>query len=156
MPGWQQRSDHVVPHVLEVLDRAAAAFSIEPRYPFWDRRLVEYCLALPAEQKLRKGWTRFVMRKGMHGVLPPEIQWRPRKANMGHNFDRAMRTFENDRVRQVIVEDPSAIEGYVNVDALRGAYDRFAAGSSSDGADVMAIWRAVTLALWLQSAKPEL
>ena len=152
---FQTLTQGVMPHVLEVLDRAAASYSIEPRYPFWDRRLVEFCLALPAEQKLRKGWTRFVMRQGMQGVLPPDIQWRPRKANMGHNFDRAMRTFENDRIRQVIVEDASAIEGYVNVDALRGAYDRFAVGGSADGADVMAIWRAVTLALWLRSAKVE-
>ena len=42
-------------YALEVLDKAAAAFSIEQRYPFWDKRLVEFCLAIPAEQKLNKG-----------------------------------------------------------------------------------------------------
>ncbi len=159
-PACTEREDHfqtltqgVMPHVLEVLDRAAASFSIEPRYPFWDRRLVEFCLALPADQKLRKGWTRFVMRQGMQGVLPPEIQWRPRKSNMRHNFERAMRTFENDRIGEVIMKDPSTIERYVNIDTLRATYERFAAGNSPDGTDVMVLWKTVTLALWLRSAE---
>ena len=52
-PAHTERQAHyrtltqgVMSDILEVLDRAAAAFSIEPRYPFWDRRLVEFCLAL--------------------------------------------------------------------------------------------------------------
>jgi asparagine synthase (glutamine-hydrolysing) len=34
----------------ESIDPVAAAFSIEPRYPFYDRRLVEFCLALPGSR----------------------------------------------------------------------------------------------------------
>ena len=52
-------------YALEVLDKAAAAFSIEQRYPFWDKRLVEFCLAIPAEQKLNNGWSRMIMRRAM-------------------------------------------------------------------------------------------
>jgi asparagine synthase (glutamine-hydrolysing) len=35
----------LMPFTLEVLDRTAAAFGIESRFPFWDKRLVEFCLA---------------------------------------------------------------------------------------------------------------
>ncbi|NJO66017.1 MAG: lasso peptide isopeptide bond-forming cyclase, partial [Richelia sp. RM2_1_2] len=56
-------------YALEVLDKAAAAFSIEQRYPFWDKRLVEFCLAIPSEQKLHKGWSRMVMRRAMTNIL---------------------------------------------------------------------------------------
>ena len=61
---------------LEVHDSAAAAFSIEKRYPFWDKRVVEFCLSLPAEQKLNHGWTRVVMRRAMEEILPKKVQWR--------------------------------------------------------------------------------
>jgi hypothetical protein len=39
---------------LEILDYASGVFSIEMRYPFWDKRMIEFCLSLPPEQKLRK------------------------------------------------------------------------------------------------------
>ncbi|MFO8234489.1 MAG: asparagine synthase-related protein, partial [Bacteroidales bacterium] len=33
-------------------------------------------LALPAEIKRKYGWGRYILRKSMEGLLPPEIQWR--------------------------------------------------------------------------------
>ncbi|NJK41365.1 MAG: hypothetical protein HC934_08440 [Acaryochloridaceae cyanobacterium SU_2_1] len=39
---------------LEVMDRAAAPHGIELRFPFWDKRLVEFCVSLPAEQKMQQ------------------------------------------------------------------------------------------------------
>ena len=69
LPGWLRR-------VLEIIDRATAAFSIEPRYPFFDKRLVEFCLALPTNQKLYRGWTRIIMRRAMANILPEIVQWR--------------------------------------------------------------------------------
>ncbi|MEJ2649820.1 MAG: lasso peptide isopeptide bond-forming cyclase, partial [Sedimentisphaerales bacterium] len=70
----------IIPLSLELLDKTATAFSLEPRYPFYDRRLVEFCLSLPAEQKLSNGWTRSILRRSMEGVLPQEVQWRLRKS----------------------------------------------------------------------------
>ncbi|HXV27610.1 MAG TPA: lasso peptide isopeptide bond-forming cyclase, partial [bacterium] len=49
---------HLKTLAIELADRATQAFSIEHRYPFCDKRLVEFCLALPPEQKFRNGWTR--------------------------------------------------------------------------------------------------
>ena len=37
-----------------VFDQTAATFGLEPRYPFFDRRFVEFCLALPFKQKLQR------------------------------------------------------------------------------------------------------
>src|SRR5260370_22432036 len=60
----------------DMSDKASAPFSIERRYPLWDRRLIEFCLALPSSQKLWRGWNRIVFRRAMEGVLPQNIQWR--------------------------------------------------------------------------------
>jgi asparagine synthase (glutamine-hydrolysing) len=133
---------------LEVLERAAAAFRIEPRFPFWDKRLVEFCLALPPQQKVHGGWTRIVLRRALEGILPREVQWRDSKSNLGPNFEHGLRAYERQRLEETILRDPGAIAKYVNVDSLRAAYRRFESGGLGD--DTLMIWKAVSLSLWLQ------
>lgn len=150
-----EREDHyntinwgVMPYTLEILDRVTAAFSIEPRYPFWDRRLLEFCLSVPPDQKISRGWTRLIMRRAMEGILPPQIQWRPGKANLGHNFNRALFEFERDRIEDVVRDQSGDIGRYVDLNALNAAYGKFASEAASDE-DVHTIWRSVSLAKWL-------
>jgi asparagine synthase (glutamine-hydrolysing) len=71
---------------LEIADQSSAAFGIEARYPFFDRKLIEFCLAVPPEQKFAAGWTRLTMRRALEGILPPAVQWRASKANLSPNF----------------------------------------------------------------------
>lgn len=141
----------VQPLGLEVLDKAAAAFSIEHRYPFWDKRLVEFCLALPPEQKLHRGWSRMVMRRAMADILPVKVQWRADKSNFLPNFSHGLLAFERERLNQVIMNDSRVIQEYVDITVLREAYHRFLSRESLERPeDVFAIWRVVSLALWLR------
>jgi asparagine synthase (glutamine-hydrolysing) len=66
---------------LEILDRTARARGLEVRFPFFDRRLVEFCLALPADQKLRNGYGRYILRTAMHGRLPDPVRTRLSKVD---------------------------------------------------------------------------
>jgi asparagine synthase (glutamine-hydrolysing) len=154
-PPRTERENHyrkltwgVMPFTLEVLERAAAAFGIEPRFPFWDKRLVEFCLALPPRQKVHAGWTRVVLRRALADILPVEVQWRGSKSNLGPNFEHGLLAYERQRLEEVILKDSGTIEKYVNIDSLREAYRRFASGGG--GEDALTIWKAVSLALWLQ------
>ncbi len=142
----------LVPYALELADKAAAAFGVEPRYPFFDRRLMELCLALPADQKLRGGWSRLVMRRAMEGLLPEEVRWRSTKANLTPNF--LSRLFENDRnsLKEVVFEQSGVLEDFVDISALRRAYDRCHTQPISE-ADALTVFSAVVLGLWLQRAK---
>ena len=142
----------LIPYALEMADKTAAAFGVEPRYPFLDRRVMELCLALPADQKLGDGWPRLVLRRAMNGILPDEIRWRAGKASLASNF--TLRLLEQDRglLEEVVVEQPGAIEEYVDIPALRGAYRRCVEGPAP-GADALTVYGAVVLALWLQRTK---
>ena len=51
----------------------------EIRLPFLDYRLVSLLVSLPVEYKLRDGWTKWIFRRAMEGVLPEEIAWRKDK-----------------------------------------------------------------------------
>jgi asparagine synthase (glutamine-hydrolysing) len=55
-------------------------------FPFYDKRLLEFCLAAPGHLKVRNGWTRYLVRTGLDGILPPEIQWRTSKEPFSPDF----------------------------------------------------------------------
>lgn len=145
---WHGLTSGLLPTALEMADRAAAAFLLEPRYPFFDRRLMEFCLALPPDQKLHQGWTRVVMRRAMAHTLPDEVRWRIGKANLSPNFQRRLLDFDRALLDEVILHDPQVIEQYVDVPALREVYQRCI--SQPTGEDAVAVYGAVSLALWLR------
>ncbi|MEM8676157.1 MAG: lasso peptide isopeptide bond-forming cyclase [Cyanobacteria bacterium P01_G01_bin.67] len=126
---------------LEIDDKAASAFGIEIRYPFWDKRLVEFCFSLPPEQKLAQGWSRVVMRRGMAGILPPEVQWRTSKMDFSPNFQHGLLVAEKPQLEQLLFEQSDILKKYINLDVLR---DKFLAGK-----DIQFIWRSISLGLWL-------
>jgi asparagine synthase (glutamine-hydrolysing) len=153
---------------LEVLNKATAAFAIEARYPLWDKRLVEFCLALPPEQKLSQGWDRVVMRRAMTGLLPEAVQWRRGKTDFAPNLVNGLLR-ERDRLGTIIQND-SDLAGYVKPEIIQEIYQRFISKSSSFQlsnqskkqsskelsmliADAYLLWTVSSLALWLRYTK---
>jgi asparagine synthase (glutamine-hydrolysing) len=59
-------------------DQMSMAASLESRVPFLDHTLVEFTARLPERMKLRRGTTKYVLRRGMKGVLPEPILTRPK------------------------------------------------------------------------------
>jgi asparagine synthase (glutamine-hydrolysing) len=137
-------------YVLEIADRTASAFSLEPRYPFFDRRLFEFCLGLPPEQRLSGGWTRIILRRAMEGVLPPEIQWRPMKQNLGPNFDRGLRTGDRRMLDAAVHRSDALIGEYCDLPGLRARYQRlFREPGQARPEDGLILYRVAVLARWL-------
>lgn len=66
--------------VLEGADRTAARFGFEERHPFYDRRLVELALTIPHFQLRRRGMMKWVVKQGLHGILPETVAARRDKA----------------------------------------------------------------------------
>lgn len=139
------------PYVLELADKTAAAFSLEPRYPFYDRRLMEFCLAMPSEQKLSHGWTRAVLRRAMTDVLPPEIRLRRDKANLSSNFRRSL--FERDRKLIENVYESPRVKKYIDTVVFKDAYERYVSHGSATMKDSLTIYGVVALSLWLQKSE---
>jgi len=68
-----------LPALLRYEDRNSMAFSIEARVPFLDPRLIEYVFSLPTSQRLKNGWTKYILRNAMKGILPEKILKRKNK-----------------------------------------------------------------------------
>ncbi len=57
----------------------AAAYGLEYAQPFHDKRVIEFALAIPSSLLLRDGLDRYLGRRALADLLPPEILQRPRK-----------------------------------------------------------------------------
>ncbi len=58
---------------LNRVDRMTMAHTLEARVPFLDHRLVEFSMTIPPKFKLNKFGEKYILKKTMKGILPPEI-----------------------------------------------------------------------------------
>ncbi len=70
------------------------------RYPMLDRRLVEFSLGLPPQLYFRGGWSRYILRRALEGIVPSRVQWNWDKSEaMRHAH---MKTLEQSWREQVL------------------------------------------------------
>jgi len=136
-------------NALLLRDKRAAAFNVEDRYPFLDKRLVEFCYAIPTEMKFKFGWSRYILRIAMTGILPIENQWRVSKANLNPVYKKNLLMFEKKILEQMIFHDKAVIDQYVDIDVLREIYEKYIDGTG-DSEHLYAIWLVLQLYLWLK------
>jgi asparagine synthase (glutamine-hydrolysing) len=109
---------------------------------------MEFCLAIPLEQKFRQGYPRAVLRHGMDGILPRDIQWRFGKSLLGSNFSH--RLLEKEKVTfKNVLDQHQLLESYVNMSALQESYNRFVNGNQPKPGDDLNVFNATLLSLWL-------
>lgn len=76
--------------ILEEWACRSAAVGIELRYPLLDKRLIEFCARVPADQHVRDGFRRSLMRRAMQGIVPHEVLWRTTKGPFAPDYHRRM------------------------------------------------------------------
>lgn len=135
-----------LPTLLRYADRNAMAFSREPRLPFLDVDLVDFCLGLPDEAFVGDGWQKLILRRAGEGLLPPEIQWRAEKVGYVAPQDRWLRGPMRAWARERLLDGPVRdVAGHSPAD-LEAAWRSHQAGA----ADLSwTIWRWVSLSEWL-------
>lgn len=145
---WQYRSlmTGSMTSFLEANDITHAAFGLEPRYPFIDIRLIEFSLAIPPTQQLKNGWTRMIIRRALDDVLPEKIQWRPWKTTMNQAFIDALSSVDSEL--SALVDEPTAVEPYLNTAKLAEMYEGF--HTDSDMQNARALWNILSLSVWLE------
>ncbi|MBI1952867.1 MAG: lasso peptide isopeptide bond-forming cyclase [Candidatus Omnitrophica bacterium] len=144
---WMALTGGMIPYALELMDKIAAAFGLEARHPFFDRRVAEFCLSLPGEQKLKRGLTRRILRNALADLLPQEVRSRIGKSNLGTNFTKSFLSCDQKLIEQAIVQGPRKIGPYVRPDILRRELKTYRTqGVANDG---LGVWSSVTLDLWL-------
>jgi hypothetical protein len=88
-------------------------------FPLLDKRLLEFCLSAPGEMKIRDGYSRYLVRRSMDGILPRKIQWRTTKCAFAPDYGKRYRAQigkARDFVMNIRSRDP--VRTIVNVERL--------------------------------------
>jgi asparagine synthase (glutamine-hydrolysing) len=127
-----------------ILDRQAMAWSVEARVPFLDHEVVEYCMQIPPSLKLRRLTEKYVLRRAMRGVLPPEILERPKRPLVAPHR-RWMREDLPEFARELLADESLRDKGYFEVNEVDRA--RRAAASGAHGASE-AVLAVLAVQIW--------
>jgi asparagine synthase (glutamine-hydrolysing) len=139
-------------HFSEVEERSASWFGLEQRHPLHDRRIIEFALALPEEQRWRRDQTKFVLRQAMQGLLPETIRQRLTKADFSHVFAEALRAQGGERLFDSLI---IASMGWVNGERVREMYRElsqlYAAGDRRYSRYIWPLWLVYGIELWFNT-----
>lgn len=69
---------YLVDDILQKVDRATMAFSLEGREPFLDHRIIEFAAQLPDTYKYHKGIKKHILREIVHQYVPKHLMDRPK------------------------------------------------------------------------------
>ena len=132
--------------VFETIDRRVASFDIEVRYPFFDKRVIEFCYSLPSEMKFKYGWNRYILRLAMENILPYKIQWRYKKTDLTPTYQKTL-FYEKNLLKKMIYEENDIIKRYVDIQKIKEIFEKY---DSLKGKDLFNIWLVTILYKWLK------
>lgn len=134
----------------DMMERLAAHFCTESRYPFFDRRLVEFLLAVPEEQRWCGEWIKALLRRAMEGILPEPIRTRKGKAEFSPVIYLELKHRQAHKVEALLRTSTLAALGVLHADQLPQLFEEYRRGMAPKDARIFE--RIVWLELWCRSA----
>jgi asparagine synthase (glutamine-hydrolysing) len=125
----------------------STSMAVDVRYPFTDRRLVEFSVGLPVEQKFAGAWPRSIIRRSLGGILPEEIRWRRGKGHLTTWYKRGIANVEPALFEATLAAPPAAAARIIDYDGLRRVWDEHRTGF--DDTMTSAIWMPYIMAYWM-------
>ncbi len=133
----------------ELDDQIKALFGVEARHPLNDRRIAEFALAIPEEQRSRGKQTKFILRQAMQNILPDSIRSRTDKADFAHLFPALYQATDGDAVFAAL---QIGRNGWVQSEKVYAAYqtmmERYIAGDISYAEKTWQLWAIFGVELW--------
>ncbi|MDP2587482.1 MAG: asparagine synthase (glutamine-hydrolyzing) [bacterium] len=142
----QDVTKYSTPNLLRYEDKNSMAFSVESRVPFLDHELVEYIFRLPIDQKIKRGWTRFVYRNAMRDHMPEPI--RTRRSKVGFtNPELDWLRAKHKEISLIFSSSVFARRGLYQKGSVDRAWNEWLAGRPGDG---LIFWRILCTELWMR------
>jgi len=130
-----------LPGLLQVEDRVSMSVSIESRVPLLDRRIVDLISRMPAGMKFRGGEMKYLLKKAIKDIMPPEIMKRKDKMGFPVPLHIWSKNKAKDFIMDVLLSKKSKERNMINtnyVEQLILAEQPFSRG----------LWGLLSLELW--------
>jgi asparagine synthase (glutamine-hydrolysing) len=138
--------------VLQWCNKIAASNNCEYAYPFLDRDLISFLMAIPGDMVCATGVPKALLRSGMRGTLPAAIAERRWKSGTSQELNEAMEERFPEFTRYLDGGAMAFELGYVDERRVQEALEKLRPLIHSDGCAIT--WRLGDLfgsELWLQS-----
>jgi asparagine synthase (glutamine-hydrolysing) len=135
-----------LPALLHVEDRTSMAASLESRVPLLDYRLVEMAAAMPDNLKLRRGQTKYILRRALDGVLPDPILARRDKVGFTLPLEKWFNGPLNQFAREIIGSKTARERGIFSEAAERGIFEGLAGTNWASE-----IWLMISIEMWFRT-----
>jgi asparagine synthase (glutamine-hydrolysing) len=124
-------------------DQMSMAASLESRVPFLDHVLVEFAARLPVRMKLRGMTTKYVLRRAMRNLLPPEILTR-KKMGFPVPVGKWFRGQFRSVIDEYVLGSRARARGLFDGDFVRELVARHEAGENHSER----LWMLVNMEIW--------
>ena len=156
-PSGNARKDHKLSMsgvnwetAIESLEPLSSESKIEHRMPFFDRRLMEYCLSIPPEMKIKNGVNRYVFRKAMNGTLPESIRNRYTKSDLSPFAIREINAMPQEELDNLIFSNESPLHNLVDKLQVRLLFERLKLPTEDRSTLVFNLYRFISLSSWMK------
>lgn len=142
-----------IPLALNQIDGLTSAFSLECRFPYLDRRLIEFFLIIPPDVKMRAGYRKQFVQRAMVGITPGPIREKESLDYFVPLMDRQICSkLEVKRMERELLQPEACIFRYVERFEVERLKEQYRRGRTQYG---NLLWNLVKLELWLQQWFPE-
>ncbi len=136
---------------MEFSELDSSRYGIEERYPFFDRRIMEFCLSVPSKYRLRDGISRFYFRESMKGYLPQNVFNRLTKANISPVAVNALRSLGPKEINRRIFSNKQMEEIVIKKEVDKFVIKPFFAGLKNSELS-QTIFQLISLSEWLKKS----
>lgn len=119
---------------------------IELETPYWDRRLIEYFMAIPADLLYRGGVDRYLFRQAMTGILPEAVRKRTNKTIFLPLIKKGLIEKESATIRRLLTNPLIVQLGLIRPEWLHSALEN-PSGWIDYGTK---LWPGICLEIWLR------
>jgi asparagine synthase (glutamine-hydrolysing) len=124
-------------------DKMTMANSVELRVPLLDHKILEFAASLPADYKVRRMTTKYILKKALADKLPEEII-RRKKAGFPVPYESWLRNELSDWVKDILLDSRSVQRGYFD----RKGIERLISDDERQGGYSKEIFSLAMLELW--------
>ena len=142
----------LVDDMLHYFDRASMAHSLEVRVPFLDHQVVEYCAGIPAELKVRRLTTKYLLKRASRGILPDRIIDKRKIGFFAASVDGWFRDQADGAIAEYLLAPQPHYAEVLDPQVVRDLVRRHA--ESPNKADSRLLLAILMLEVWLSSFLP--
>ena len=122
---------------------------VDQESPFFDINVVDFCVNLPSDMKLKNGSSRYILREAFKDKLPEEITERYSKANLTINFLNNINEADLGNIKKEILSPHPFLNEIVDFEVMDEYFEKVKSKTMNEIAS-MSIWTYYLTNKWLK------